>query len=124
MKINQKWASRLTMVVVIMCLNSCYYDEVLPPEVEVPIDTVSYAISVEPIFDQQGCTACHPPIAQLDLSAGNSYASIMDGHVDTENPENSRIYTIALPGEDHPQTYTAQQAVIILTWIQQGALDN
>ncbi len=123
-KIKNQLTTSLKLIAVTILISSCYYDDVVAPEIEVPIDPISYFETVEPIFDNQGCTACHPPAAGLDLSAGNSYSSILDGRVNIETPENSIIYLTALPGEGHPRTYTPQQAVIILTWIQQGALDN
>lgn len=103
---------------------SCTYEPMVEVPVEAPTDTISFAATVEPIFAAQGCTECHPSMAQPDLSVGNAYNSIMDGRVDLANPENSIIYAKPKQGEGHFKTYTGQQAVILLTWIEQGAVNN
>jgi hypothetical protein len=48
----------------------------------------------------------------------------MDGRVDLAAPENSSIYTKANPDASHPKVYTNQQALEVLTWIEEGALNN
>lgn len=106
-----------------MLVYSCSYSVLEDFPIEKPSD-VSFSLTIEPIFDAQGCTGCHPSTAQLDLKAGNAYASIMDGRVDLAAPENSLIYTKANPDASHPKVYTNQQALELLTWIEEGALNN
>ncbi len=103
---------------------SCSYEPLVNAPVETPTGPISFASDIEPIFADQNCTSCHPSTAQLDLTAGNAYASIMAGRVDIENPESSEIYAKASPDGSHPAKYTNQQALYVLTWINEGALDN
>lgn len=111
----------LIIVSASMLVYSCTYSVLEDFPTEKPSD-VSFATTIEPIFGTQGCTGCHPSTAQLDLSVGNAYASVMDGRVDLAVPENSKIYTKALA--THPKVYTNQQALEVLTWIEEGALNN
>lgn len=107
-------------------LASCTYDLFEEIPVEEPTGPISFSEQVEPIFSDASCTSCHPPMEGLDLTTGNAYASIKSksGALDLANPENSTIYSAALPGSGHSQEYNNQQAVIILNWIKEGALDN
>lgn len=112
------------IILLLLFTTGCYYDKVLPVEGEAP-ETVSFAVDVEPIFySGTKCTACHPPTRGLDLTQGNAYASIQDGRVDLANPNQSLIYTKPEAGGSHPQTYSIDEAAIVLKWIEDGAQDN
>ena len=101
-------------------LNSCLYKTPISEPVE---GDVSFMEDVEPIFETQGCVACHPSDAGLDLMVGKAYESIFaNSLVNLEKPEESIIY--AHPKESHPKTYTPAEANIVLAWIEQGAKDN
>ena len=114
----------ISLFMALMFTSGCYYDQVLPVEGEAP-ETVSFAADVEPIFSNgTKCTACHPPTRGLDLTQGNAYSSINDGRVDLSNPNQSLIYTKPEPGGSHPNTYSVDEAAIVLKWIEDGALDN
>lgn len=82
---------------------------------------VSFATDVQPIFNSK-CTGCHPAAGGLDLTAGNSYASIHNGRVVAFETANSLIYTV--PTGSHSETYTSTEAAIVSAWIEQGALDD
>lgn len=121
----KQYIIKTLVLFIIISLNACLY-KVPKPEVLPPIeDTVSYSADVEPIFTDQTCTNCHTASNPLNLLPGVSYASIMSNDlVDTTDAENSRIYYYCLPTGTHFQRYTAEQANIVLAWINQGALDN
>jgi hypothetical protein len=124
----QKILTKVFAVFLILGMAGCAYNvpkqEVLPP-IEEP---VSLSADVEPIFDAQTCTNCHNgtnPSTSLNLSAGNSYESMVSNNMfDTSDASNSRIYYYPLPTGTHFKKYTAEQANIILAWIDQGALNN
>lgn len=82
---------------------------------------VSFSADVQPIFNSK-CTGCHPSAGGLDLTVGNSYASIHDGRVVVNDPANSLIYT--KPTGSHSATYTSTEAEIVSAWITQGAKDD
>jgi hypothetical protein len=119
---------------VVFIFAACQYETInledLPtPE---PIDTtvdLSFVNEIVPIFTtNNACTACHttgktPP----DLSAANAYQSLVNGGLVIANkPESSSIYTYVNPtASTHVwKHYSARQAELIFTWINQGAQDN
>lgn len=101
---------------------------------------VSFATDVVPVFTSASCNSagCHgvgnsPPVLAATTSA--AYANIMatSGAVDVAEPANSTMVCspLALPAGCQPQcssdpfTSTSSPGyVTILTWIQQGALNN
>ena len=110
-----------------LLLNACTYDfivkEELPPiDVTVP---VSFSTQIVPIFTNS-CVSCHKTGGQSpDLSAANAYSSIKTMNlVNATTPESSIIY--AFPGSSSHswKGYTASEAQLVLTWIQQGAKNN
>jgi hypothetical protein len=96
------------------------------PEIVVPTGPVSFASQIQPIFNSQGCTGCHPTMAGLDLTAGNAYASLIGktGRVDVANPSVSLIVTKPASSGSHSKKYTSQQELLVLTWIEEGAKNN
>ena len=110
-----------------LLLNACTYDfivkEELPPiDVTVP---VSFSTQIVPIFTNS-CVSCHKTGGQApDLSSANAYNSIKTMNlVNTTTPESSIIH--AFPGSSSHswKGYTASEAQLVLTWIQQGANNN
>jgi len=106
---------------------SCEYEFIELKTVN-PQDSISFSKQIEPVFTDQGCTACHNTGNQLpDLTTGNAYASIIaTGVVNTSNPETSKLYSFPDPatGDHIWKKYTETQAQLVLLWIQQGALNN
>lgn len=118
------------LAAVLALSQGCYYDEVLPEMDPEPVDTVSFAMDVVPIFNA-GCNSasCHgagavPP----DLSAANAYASLTsNGYIDLAEPEMSELYLWMRGERDIPMPITGSNPEyngIVLAWIKQGALDN
>jgi len=107
--------------------SSCKYDFIMP-EVVVPVTDVSFAEKVAPIFtNNDKCTACHKPGSTApDLTAANAYAQIMTKYVNTATPEESLIYSYPAPttSTHMRKKYTANEAAIILQWIEEGAENN
>src|SRR5215813_3252760 len=70
--------------------------------VDVQVKAPSYATDIQPIWDAH-CKSCHPTAAQLDLTAGNSYAQLVgqtqvspgacagQKRVDVASPANSSL---------------------------------
>ncbi len=111
-----------------LIFSSCTYDAYEAPEIILPTEPISFVGQIEPIFSSKGCTGCHPSLANLDLSAGNAYESLMAkaSRVDTLNPEASLIYSKANPDgvDSHSSKYTPEQAKYVLIWIEEGAKNN
>lgn len=99
-----------------------------------PAATVSYSAQVQPIFTARCAGACHGPgrIAP-DLTAGNSYASLVQGAVPTVIPGSSatsRLYLrvsgatagLQMPLVGPPLSVADQ--TLVRNWIDQGAVNN
>jgi hypothetical protein len=113
-----------------LLLNACTYDfiakEELPP-VDPNVD-VSFSTQIAPIFTSKDCIACHKQGSQApDLTAPNAYNSIKTMNLaNTAAPESSIIYVKPNPDTVpvHYKKYSAAEAQLVLTWIQQGAKNN
>lgn len=110
-------------------LNACTYDFIVKEELP-PVDpTVSilFASQIVPVFTDK-CVACHKSGGTApDLAAANAYNSLKNlNMLNTAAPETSLIYTYPAPTTSiHSwKKYSAAEAQLILTWIQQGAKNN
>jgi hypothetical protein len=121
--------SKAAVVILMLSLSSCYYDEVI--EEVIPDDSVdeviSFAADIQPIFTAS-CASCHPSFAEPDLTAGNSYSAITDGiYIVPEDLDASLLYQTLL-WEVSPMPISEQlpasETNLVKLWIEQGALDN
>lgn len=131
-----KWIKQtLVALAFIGALVSCEYEYIevaTPPPLDpgdttTPIDTIFFAAQIEPIFVSSQCTNCHSGSLSLDLTTGNSYASMFANNVVIPlDPEGSSIYTYPHPvtGTHNTKYATVDDANLIYSWIAQGALDN
>ena len=97
-----------------------------------PPTTVSFVTNVYPIFKSRSCTGCHGGAGGLTVSgsAASAYTAVKAGRVDLATPSNSLILKKPLTsgvshggGKIFTSTSDADYKTI-LTWIQQGALNN
>jgi hypothetical protein len=110
-------------------LGSCYYDTFPEEEVGPPPTEVSYSKDIQPLWNND-CTSCHPSIAQPDLSADNSYNSLINGgFVTPGNASTSVLYQSLLelngvslmpPDGKWPNS----QIQLVEAWINEGAENN
>ena len=120
------------LLLVIACGTvGCIYDFIAPEEEEIidPTVDVSFTTQILPIFTSgENCTACHRTgMTAPDLTASNAYNSINNTkYLNKTTPAESVIYKVPSPGSTthSHKTYTANQAALLLTWIQQGAKNN
>jgi len=127
MRTLTKYQIYIVMVLLVFGLfsQSCTYDEIIPPEVEVP-DTVSFELDIIPIFEMN-CNSgtCHatgavPP----DLSPDNAWVNLtFFGYVDTANADQSQLYQ-KIDGGSMEKFASDQDRALILKWIDQGANNN
>jgi len=113
-------------LLLIISLNACEKYTIKVPEVS---DDVSYSADVQPIFTK-GCIGCHDGSGTADggvglnLTTGNSYTDLMaKSFIDTATPESSVLY-IQLNKSSHSYYSSKAERAIVLSWIEQGALDN
>lgn len=104
-------------------LSGCYYDHVLPAQVE---GDISYAQEIQPIFNSK-CTSCHggtSPAIGLDLEAANSYNNLINGNfINVSDPVNSLLYVKINSGSMAIYASDLDRATI-LKWIEEGAKNN
>ncbi|PLX02360.1 MAG: hypothetical protein C0595_11145 [Marinilabiliales bacterium] len=121
----------IVMVAASFLISSCQYKftvepKVVPPDPDVP---VSFSEEIAPIWNTiNNCASCHNgQTHSLNLQTDVAYDQIISkGLVNTEIPEESKIYTYPHPdaGTHSWSVYSASDAQLILLWIQQGALNN
>ena len=122
-----KRSSATVFIIVFFALTACNYDYI---EIEKPAGDVHFSSQIEPIFNNNDkCTSCHKPGGEApDLTTGNAYNSIVSMKlVNTTDPPSSPLYKVPDPGNSSEHTwkkYSAAEAELVLTWIEQGALDN
>ena len=123
--------SKAAVVVLLLSLSSCYYDEeVVIPEVVIDPDVViSFATDIEPLFSQAGkdCTVCHNGGTDPDLREGNAFNAIVPDYVQAGDADNSELFLNA-PGNNHPLdvgfVLSADELALIKAWINNGAENN
>lgn len=109
--------------------SACEYEFIKPldPGID-PNEPQSFSADILPIFEAQDCITCHSSTGtQFSLETGSAYQNILNMNLaDTDNPEQSILYTVPDPTnpDQHPTTYTTEQAARVLIWIEQGALNN
>ncbi len=86
---------------------------------------VSLSQDIQPVFDAK-CISCHSASASLKkkpyLSSDVVYNELVNGgFVDTDNPEESKIYQKLLSGH---QNSIAADAEMVKVWIEEGANNN
>jgi len=118
------------MCLLMMIMNGCYYDQVLPAEPVGDVGEMSFSGDIIPIFNAScNATGCHSQGGlKPDLSSGNAYSSLTSGgYVNTGTPGNSSLYqwmsgkkALPMPLSGPNATYNAK----VLAWIEQGALNN
>mgnify|MGYP001816571231 CR=1 FL=1 len=120
--------SRATVLILLLSLSSCYYDEeVVIPEVVIDPDVViSFKDDIQPIFTDK-CAACHNGNINPDLREGNAFDALVPDYVQAGEADNSKLFLNA-PGNDHPQdvgfTLSANELALIEAWINNGAENN
>ncbi len=120
------------LIITSLFLVGCNDDDPVAPD---PDEEVSFSQHVLPLFQQYGCTGCHPGNAGLDvrtvdalLQGGVSGPAIEPGNADgslliqmiSPNPPPGRP---RMP-EDGPPFLSESEQETIARWIDEGAEDN
>jgi len=122
----------------LLILQSCYKDVgPIEPQSNFPTENISFSKNIQPVFNSS-CIACHPSSGNLDLTAENSYNSIVNVEASgyngilivPEDPDNSVLYKkidgSGLFGSNMPPGYnlTENQVEMFRIWIEEGAKNN
>jgi len=117
------------MILLAAVLAGCSYNWIMPEATVDPNpdgEPISYATQVQPIFTAK-CVSCHNTGGTApDLSSGKSFSQVVPGYVNLTTPAQSEIYTFPSPSTSvHSwKKYSANEATLVLTWIQEGAKNN
>lgn len=123
-KFNDRWVFTLAIATIFFTASSCYYEQVVPAEVEVPTEVISYDLDIQPFFDAK-CTSCHGGSVSPNLSRGVSYQELVSGDwIDAEVAEDSPLYQSIAVGGSMEGYATPSERATLLAWIEQGASDN
>jgi hypothetical protein len=119
-----------SLLLIAIGMNSCNYDQYLPPEEPVVVDTIGFASDILPIFNSKCNTSgCHntggiPP----DLSPVNAYRALIDGgYIDVAVPDNSELLEWMRGNRKLSMPLSGpvpEDNATVLAWIKQGALNN
>ena len=119
----------LGVLLVILSMSSCYYDDILEDAAPIEGD-ISFENDIISIFDAScNVIGCHNSGGTApDLTPPNAYNSLIsNGYIDVNNPVNSELYLWVSGQKDTPMPVSGTDATIrntILAWIEQGALNN
>jgi hypothetical protein len=108
---------------------SCKYDEMLPYEPD-PTIPVYFSADIIPIFNAScNGSGCHNGSGPApDLRAESAYDALWDGgYIDVVDPPNSELYLWMRGERGFPMPLTGSNATYnstVLSWIEQGALNN
>lgn len=106
-------------------MTGCEYEVVEPDRTPIT-EEIKFSEKIIPIFNAScNNSGCHAAGAFLpDLSPANAYASLIsENQINTENPASSALYISVTTGSMKSFS-TAEQAKLILAWIEQGAKNN
>jgi len=114
------YIKNIILGIALVTLSGCYYDTVLPIEVE---GEISYIQQVQVIFDSK-CIGCHNGAEAPNLLTGLSYEDLINGgYITLEAPANSLLYT-KINGGSMDGFASSTDKSTILKWIEQGANNN
>lgn len=121
--------SKAAVLILMLSLSSCYYDEVIEEVIpDIPQDVViSFENDIQPIFDVS-CAGCHPAAGDPDLQEGNAYDAITNGIYIVPGDLDASLLYQTLLWEVSPmpivEQLPASEINLVKIWIEQGALDN
>jgi hypothetical protein len=103
-------------------ITSCEKYKILPFSIDQSV-TLSFENDIQPIFINDNCINCHNGSRSPDLREGHSYNSLTTGGYVNAPGETSRIF-IRMNSSDHLSRSSEIDRQKVLTWIDQGALNN
>jgi len=118
---------KLAVLMLMLSLTGCYYDEVievapLPPEFE-----ASFVNDIQPIFTAK-CASCHGGSLTPDLREGNSYDAIVNGVFIVPNDIDASVLYQRLIGNGNlmppGNPLSTTKINLVKSWIENGALNN
>lgn len=121
MKKIVKLMSKAAVLMLVLSLTGCYYDDLQVEEIPVIEEDVSFETEIQPIFNANNCMQCHPSLTNPDLREGFAYSSLVPTYAIPNDSEGSRLLAKLVDG--HRSVSTTDKA-LIKAWIDQGAQNN
>lgn len=121
MKKTVKLVSRAAVLMLLLSLTGCYYDELQVTEIPVIEDEVLFAADIQSIFDDNNCMQCHNASRSPDLREGFAYDALVSDYVTPNDAEDSRLFTKLVEGH---RSVSTTEIALIKAWIDQGAKEN
>jgi hypothetical protein len=121
MKKIVKLMSKAAVLMLMLSLTGCYYDDLQVAEIPVIEEDVSFASEIQTIFNVNDCMRCHPSAASLDLREGFAYASLVPTFVIANDSDGSRLLAKLVDGH---RSLGPDEKALIKAWIDQGAQEN
>ena len=123
-KIINKQLGRLLFVLILLGLQSCYYDVVINEEVTGTM-AKSFSNDVLPVF-RSSCVSCHDGTITLpDLRDVNAYKSLtMGNYLLATDPEKSTLIIKIRSGHPYQGALVEGEIQRLIGWIGEGAKEN
>jgi len=118
----KKLINLLSVLLVLAALAACEYAKIVP-DVPSPNIPVNYATDIQPIFTK-GCRCHKSGGPSPDLTAGNSYESLMTNNLVVAGDAASSVLYQEVSTGGMSAYCDATSAGLIKNWINQGAKNN
>jgi len=115
---------RPLFLLILLGVQSCYYDVVITEEETVSTDE-SFSSDVLPIF-RSSCVSCHDGTITLpDLRDANAYKSLTFGnYVSVSDPEKSVLIQKIRSGHPFQGALSEGEIQRLTSWMKEGAKEN
>ncbi len=121
MKKIVKLMSKAAVLMLMLSLTGCYYDDLQVRPLPVIEDDVFFATDIQGIFNDNNCMQCHNASRNPDLRVGLAYASLVPTYAIPEDSEGSQLLAKLVAGH---RSVSATEIALIKAWIDQGAKNN
>lgn len=113
---------RFLAVILLVGMWSCQWETIIPKEIDLPDEPVSYSEDLAPLFADK-CSSCHGGGTSPDLRADKSYGELTSkGLVVAGDPDASKL--MEKINADHGAPLSATEKAMVQKWIEEGAEDN
>jgi hypothetical protein len=113
----------LALIAAVEGFSSCEKYSFSPPAVD-PNQIWHFQTDIQPIFNTN-CVTCHNGVKQFpDLRNGKSYLALTKGGFVTLPGQTSKLYHQMSTNSEHIPRTTDLEKLKVLSWINQGALNN
>jgi cytochrome c551/c552 len=121
MKKIVKLMSKAAVLMLMLSLTGCYYDDLQVAEIPVIEEDVSFATDIQTIFNDNDCMQCHDASRDPDLREGFAYAALVPDYAIPNDSEGSQLLAKLVDGH---RSVGATEKALIKAWIEQGAQNN